>query len=91
MLLRELFDIELDEKQVWGRRGTNVVRKYRCTGGRRDGRIVSKMAQCYAPLDIKQSVRFKRLKQKIGGRMSRKAKRTKRVNPASRRLKALNR
>jgi hypothetical protein len=91
MLLRELFDIELDEKQVWGRRGTNVVRKYRCTGGRRHGRVVAKMAQCYAPIDIQQSMRFKRLKQKIGGRMSRKAKRTKRVNPASRRLKAMNR
>lgn len=91
MLLRELFDIDLDEKQIWGRRGTKVVRKYRCSGGRRDGRIVAKMTQCFAPLDIKQSVRFKRLKQKIGNRMARKAKRTKRVNPASRRLKALNR
>ncbi len=90
MLLRELFDIELDERQVWGRRGTNVVRKYRCTSGRRQGRVVAKMAQCFAPLDIKQSNRFKRLKQKIGSKMARKAKRTKRVNPASRRLKAMN-
>lgn len=78
------------EKQIWGRKGVKVVRKYRCTGGRRHGRIVSKMTQCYAPLDFKQSARFKRLKKAIGTRMQRKAQRTKRVNPASRRLKALN-
>lgn len=91
MLLREIFDTDLDEKQIWGRTGTKVVRKYRCTGGRRHGRIVSKMKQCYAPLDFKQSARFKRVKARLSDRMARKARRTKRVNPASRRLKALNR
>jgi hypothetical protein len=90
MLLRELFEQEIEEKLIWGRTGSKVVRKYRCTGGRRDGRIVSKMAQCFAPLDFKQSARFKRTKARVGDRMSRKARRTKRVNPASRRLKALN-
>jgi len=80
----------LDEKQVWGRTGKKVVRKYRCSGGRRHGRIVSKMSQCFAPLNFKQSARFKRLKKAIGAKMTRKAKRTKRVNPASRRLKQLN-
>lgn len=89
MLLRELFDLE--EKQVWGRTGNKVVRKYRCSGGRRHGRIVSKMQQCYAPLDFKQSARFKRLKKAIGSRMMRKARKTKRVNPASRRVQAMNR
>lgn len=94
MLLRELFQSDLDdldEKLIWGRTGNKVVRKYRCGGGRRHGRIVSKMSACYAPLDIKQSTRFKRLKARVGGRMTRKAKRTKRVNPASRRVQALNR
>ena len=90
MLLREFFN-ELSEKTIWGRTGNKVVRKYRCSGGRRDGRIVSKMAQCYAPLDFKQSARFKRVKARIGGKMSRKSLRTKRVNPASRRVQALNR
>lgn len=90
MLLREVFE-PLDEKQVWARTGKKVVRKYRCSGGRRDGRVVSKMAQCYAPLDIAQSLRFKRTKKKVGSRMSRKARRTKRVNPASIRLRNLNR
>lgn len=89
MLLVEILS-NLNEKQIWGRTGTKLVRKYRCSGGRRHGRIVSKMSQCFAPLDIKQSVRFKRLKSRLGDRMARKSKRTKRVNPASRRLKAIN-
>lgn len=91
MLLRELFNQDIEEKLIWGRNGNKVVRKYRCSGGRRNGRIVSKMAQCFAPLDVKQSARFKRTKLRVGGRMARKAKRTKRVNPASRRVQALNR
>ena len=90
MLLRELFDTDLEEKLIWGRTGNKVVRKYRCTGGRRNGRIVSKAQQCFAPLDFKQSARFKRTKARLGGKMARKAKRTKRVNPASRRVQALN-
>ena len=91
MLLREFFiDENLEEAQTWARSGKKVVRKYRCTTGRRKGRVVSKMSQCYAPLDIKQSVRFKQSKRKLGNRMSRKARRTKRTNPASKRLKQLN-
>jgi len=97
MLVRELIsekqqiDEPLDEKQVWARKGKSVVRKYRCGTGRRKGRVVSKMSQCFAPLNMKQSVRFKQLKRKVGGRMARKAKRTKKINPASRRLQTLNR
>ncbi len=90
MLLRELFNIELDEKLIWGRNGNKVVRKYRCSGGHRHGRIVSKMKQCYAPLDFKQSARFKRVKAQKGKRIARKSKFTKRVNVASRRVQALN-
>lgn len=91
MLLRELFDQPLDEKQVWARSGKKVVRKYRCTSGRRKGRVVAKMSQCFAAPDIKKRVRLKQTKLKLGPRMTRKAKRTKRVNPASRRVAAMNR
>jgi hypothetical protein len=90
MLLRELYDSDLDEKLIWGRTGNKVVRKYRCGGGMRHGRIVSKAQQCFAPLDFKQSARFKRLKARVGGRMTRKAQRTKRISPASKRVQALN-
>jgi hypothetical protein len=91
MLLREFFIDQIEEKQVWARKGKSVTRKYRCGSGRRKGRVVSKMQQCFAPLNIKQSVRFKQTKKKLGGKMARKAKRTKRVNPASKRLVQLNR
>lgn len=92
MLLRELYEEpQIDEKQVWARKGKSVTRKYRCGSGRRKGRIVSKMQQCFAPLNIKKSVKFKQTKKRMGAKMARKAKRTKRTNPASKRLKNLNR
>ena len=94
MFVREFYIVEdesLDEKQVWARSGKKVVRKYRCTMGNRKGRVVSNMAQCYAAPNIKKRQTLKRTKARLGGRMARKAKRTKRINPASRRLKILNR
>lgn len=79
-----------EAQMVWARKGNNIVKKYRCVGGNRHGRIVASPAQCAAPIDIKKRITFKRTKSKLGNRMKRKAKRTKRTNPASRRLKRLN-
>lgn len=89
MLLREL-TLPLEEKRVWARSGKKLVRKYRCTGGRRHGRIVAKIAQCFAAPDMKKKFTLKKTKARVGGRMTRKARRTKRVNPVSRRVQALN-
>ena len=89
MLLRELTQ-PLDEKQVWARRGKKVVRKYRCVGGRRDGKVVAKVGQCYAAPDPKKRIRMHIMKAKLGNRLFKKSKRTKRVNPASRRVQQLN-
>lgn len=91
MLLRELFDQTLDEKQVWARSGKKVVRKYRCSSGKRKGRVVAKMSQCFAAPDVKKRTKLKQTKLRLGPRMTRKAKRTKRINPASRRVQAMNR
>lgn len=91
MLLRELFNQPLIEKQVWARSGKKVVRKYRCTSGNRKGRIVAKLNQCFAAPDIKKRTRLKQTKMRLGNRMARKAKRTKRINPTSRRVQSLNR
>ena len=53
MKIIEIFAEEvLDEKQIWGRKGTSVVRKYRCTSGQRKGRIVAKPDQCFKPINI---------------------------------------
>ena len=52
MLLRDFYIIT--ESQTWARSGTKVVRKYRCTGGQRKGRVVSNFSQCFAPVNIKK-------------------------------------
>lgn len=88
MLIREVTSI--DEKQIWARSGKKVVRKYRCTQGPRKGRIVKKMSQCFAAPDVKARIRMKKTRARIGGKMMRKARRTKRINPVSRRVQALN-
>ena len=90
MRLLELFN-DLTEKQIWGRTGKKLVRKYRCMGGKRHGRIVSNPAQCFAPPNIQQKIRMKITRKKLGKRMAMRSKRTKRTNPASRALKHLNR
>jgi len=89
MLLRELFDI--NEKMAWAKRGNKVVRKYRCSTGTRAGRIVSNIGQCFAAPDVKKRARLKLTKARLGSRITRKANKTKRVNPASKRVKAMNR
>ena len=89
MLLRELTS-SLDEKRVWAKSGKKVVRKYRCSGGRRHGRVVSKIQQCFAAPDMKKRFAMKKTKARLGAKMARKARKTKRVNPASRRVQALN-
>jgi len=91
MEVQELLeDIEINEKQVWARSGKQVVRKYRCSGGKRNGRVVTSMSQCYAPIDIKKRMSLRKTKSKQGARMMRKAQKTKRVNPASKRVQRLN-
>ena len=86
-----MFLTELTEGMAWGKRGNKVVRKFRCTSGRRKSRVVSSPAQCFAAPDIKKRIKLKMTKARLGARMARKAKKTKRVNPASKRVAALNR
>lgn len=92
MLLREFFiDENLEEGMTWARSGKKVVRKYRCSSGPRKNRIVAKMSQCFAAPDVKKRMQFKKVKARLGSRMVRKARKTKRINPASKRVQALNR
>jgi hypothetical protein len=90
MLITEITSSDLSEKQIWGRTGKKLVRKYRCASGQRTGRIVSKIAQCFAAPNIKKKISMKRTRARLGARMMRKAKRTKRINPASIALKRLS-
>ena len=89
MLLNNLFE-KINEGMAWAKRGDKVVRKFRCTSGKRKSRIVSSPAQCFAAPDIKKRIKLKMTKARLGARMARKAKKTKRVNPTSRLVRMLN-
>ena len=79
-----------EARMIFGRKGKQVVKKYRCTFGRKKGRIVSNPSVCSAPLDIKKRFIMKKMKARMGARLQRKIKFTKKYNPASRRVRALN-
>lgn len=89
MQISEIEDL-LSEKQVWARSGTKVVRKFRCMGGKRHGRVVSKPAQCHAAINMKARLTLRKTKARLGAKMLRKAKKTKRINAASKRVQAMN-
>ena len=83
-------DSLLETRMVWRRSGKTVKRAVRCTSGRRKGRVVSNPSQCTKPINLKKRLTLKRTKAKMGARMARKARRTKRLNPASKRVRSLN-
>jgi len=90
--LNESYNTVMSEsKVVFARRGKTVARKFRCTVGKRKGRVVSSPQQCVAPIDLKKRFVMKRTKASQGKRMMRKAQRTKRTNPASKIIAKLNR
>lgn len=80
----------VETKMVWARKGKKIARKYRCTFGKRKGRVVGDPSQCSRPVDLQKRFTLRRTKAKKGGMMARKAKRTKRTNPASKMVRALN-
>lgn len=88
MLIDEI--ISEGARQIFGRSGNKVVRKYRCTSGTRKGRIVAKPSTCSAPLNIKSSVTMKKTRRRKSPIQSIKTKRTKTYNPASRRIARAN-
>ena len=93
MRLDEIFEGEpvLEARMVWRKQGNKIVRAVRCTGGPRKGRVVKSGSDCSKPVNIKKRMTLKKTKARMGKRMSRKANRTKRINPASMRLRSMNR
>lgn len=77
-------------KMVWRRKGNKVVKGYRCTSGRKKGRLVNTPADCSRTLDLKKRFRMKKMLQQKGTRIRRKAIRTKKRNPVSMRLQRMN-
>jgi hypothetical protein len=91
MFFTEAYNTVVSEaKLVFAKRGDKVVKKFRCTVGKRKGRVVSSPAQCSAPIDLKKRFTLKKTKASKGARMTKKAQRTKRINPASKIVKQLN-
>lgn len=100
MLLNELFvsedDLIIEEllsesaSMAWGKRGNEIVKKYRCLSGPRKGRLVNTPADCAKKLDLTKSRRMKRNIAIKGKKMARKAKRTKRVSPISKQIQKRN-
>ena len=90
MLLNEVTEDVYEAKLVYARKGRQVVRKYRCSSGRLKGKTVSNPSACFKPVDIKKRFTLARTKAKMGARLKRKSAMTRRMNPASRRLRTLN-
>jgi len=82
---------EVEEGVAWKKRGSKMIRQFRCTSGRRKGRVVANPSQCFKPIDLKKRANLRRMKAKMGSRLSRKAGRTKKFNPISKRIKSMNR
>lgn len=76
---------------VYARSGDKITRKYRCTTGRRTGKLVGTPTQCYAPLDFKKRANMRRLHKTRGKTMALKRKRTKLYNPVSKQVSRMNR
>ena len=91
MHIIEVSEPLIETNIVWAKKGkNNITRKYRCSFGKRKGRVVATPMQCSAPIDMKKRFQLKKTKARLGSKMARKAKKTKRFNPASKRVRALN-
>ena len=92
MRYNELFtEEEIEEhKMIWSRSGDKLKLKYRCSSGPKAGRIVPDPSACAAPKDLAKAAQMKRTRATTKVRAARKAKKTKRVNPASKILARLN-
>lgn len=94
MLISEIIsedeDILFEAQIVWARKGSCLVKKYRCTSGIKKGRLVSNPGECNKPINLKKRASMKKTRAIKGPRMTKKAQRIKRTNPISRTLKLIN-
>jgi|TARA_B110000259_G_scaffold111448_1_gene127331 hypothetical protein len=79
-----------EHEMVFSRTGNKLKTKWRCTSGTRKGRVVSNAKDCDTPIDQKKRAQMKVTRKTKSKVAARKAKKTKRVNPASRLLGMLN-
>lgn len=77
-------------KIIFAKSGNSIKRKFRCTTGKKRGKIVGSPSACFSPVDLKKKFRMKQLQRTKGHLMHRKAKITKRANPTSKKIAAMN-
>lgn len=78
------------KRQGHGVSGQKITRKYRCTSGPRKGQTRASPAACNAPYKYSSAVKLKQTKSKLGAHGKFRTSRTKKYNPATKRLKTLN-
>lgn len=83
-------EIVIEAKRVWAKRGKKLKRMIRCTSGRKKGRVVAKVGACSKAINIKKRFLMKRIRKRFNAKIVRKSRRTKKMNPLSKRLKRLN-
>jgi hypothetical protein len=83
-------EIVVEARMVWARKGKKLVRKVRCTSGRKKGRTVSNASSCNKSINLKKRFLMRKLMRTKGAQMRRKALRTRRSSSISRRLRSLN-
>jgi len=87
MLIREILE---GFKAAWGRKPSGrMVRRYRCTTGKKKGRLVAKPSTCATAISPKKSAVLKRTKNIRGPAQAVKRKITMR-RPTSRRIRSAN-
>lgn len=86
MLVNDL----VEATQVWSKKGSASVRKYRCTSGVRKGRVMSSPSACNKPVDIHKSKTMKQTKHTKLPQIKFKSRIAKSSNPASKRNARLN-
>jgi len=84
-----------EHKLVWGRRKTSTrsgvpALKWRCETGNRRGRIVPTVADCGKAPDVAAREKMKKIRARTRPTQTRRAKRTKKINTASRLIRRLN-
>lgn len=76
-------------KAVWGRNKKGLVRRYRCTDGKKKGRVVAKPSTCGTAVGQRASVNLKKLRRSKGKIQAiKRAVRMK--HPTSKRIMAIN-
>jgi hypothetical protein len=83
-------EIVVEAKRVWAKRGKKLKRMIRCTSGKKKGRTVANVGACSKAINVKKRFMMKRIRKRFNAKIVRKSRRTKKMNPLSKRLSTLN-